>query len=209
MSCFCWWFFLNFCLKSHICPFFVQKQQLHDVPFIKTITFCENCRFFSDDFFWHSVWNLTFFLFFCQKTSKKTQYTLQKNRYVLWKLSVFCRRFFWNSVWNLTFCLFFCKKTTKKAWYAFQKNRYVLGNLSFYYKGFSLQICLKSHLLPFFWFKKNYKKTYTLQITRFSTVARTLRIALLLCLLGVRARPFFLGFFFLLLAWCSSSRCSY
>ena len=106
-------------ILSKISPFalfFVRKQlKKHDVPCKKTVTFCENCRFFADGFFWNSAWNLTFCPIFCQKTTKKTRYTLQKNRYVLWKLSFFYRRFF-------------------------------------------LKLCLKSHLLPFFFVKKQLKR---------------------------------------------------
>ena len=40
-----------------------------------------------------------FAFFFCQKTTKKARCTLQKNRYVLWKLSFYYKGF------SLEFCL--------------------------------------------------------------------------------------------------------
>ena len=93
-------FFLKFSLKSHLSPFVGQKTtKKHDVPCKKTVAFCENCRFFAGGFFWNSAWNLTFCLIFCQKTTKKTRYTLQKNRYVLRKLSFYYKGF------SLQFCL--------------------------------------------------------------------------------------------------------
>ena len=37
---------------SPFAVFFDKKQlKIHDIPFEKIVTFCENCRFFTDGFF--------------------------------------------------------------------------------------------------------------------------------------------------------------
>ena len=81
-----------------------------------------------------------FALFFVQKQLKKHDVPLQKNRYVLWKMSFFCRRFFWNTAWNLTFCPIFCqKKNYKNTTFFTKRNGFFAGEHVF---------------LIFFWQKK-------------------------------------------------------
>ena len=57
------------------------------------------------------------------------------------------------------FVLFLAKKTQKRNDAPSWKNRYILWKLSFYYKRFSLKLCLKSHVLLYFWRKKHTKNT--------------------------------------------------
>ena len=76
LSIFCRRFFLSFCLKSHLLPFFLKKQVKNTMYPAKNVTFSENCRLFAGGFSWKSVWSLTFCPFFGQKTTKKTWCTL-------------------------------------------------------------------------------------------------------------------------------------
>ena len=152
MSSFCWWFFLKFCLKSYLCLLLSKNNKNTMYPSKKTVTFYYNCRFFADGFFWRSVWNLPFCPFFDQKTTKKTQQTLQKNRYVFRKLMFFWRRFPLKICLKSHLLLFFCcQKTTKKARCTLLKNLYVLWFLSFCYKGFFALILSK--IWPFALFR--------------------------------------------------------
>ena len=132
-------------ILSKISPFalFLVRKQLkkHDVPCKKTVTFCENCRFFAGGFFWNSAWNLTFCPIFCQKTTKKTRCTLQKNRYVLWKFSFFCGRFF------LKCCL---------------KSHLTLHFATFVVPVQDLKFERKSHASFFLWTKTSWNKTICL-----------------------------------------------
>ena len=98
----CHFFPCAFSWNSLISPFalfLVKKHIKNDVTFRKTVTFCKICRFFESGFSWNSVWIFTFSPFVGQKITKKARCTLQKNCYVLWKLSLFYGRFF------LEFCL--------------------------------------------------------------------------------------------------------
>ena len=113
--------------------FFVKKQlKKHDVPFKKTVTFCENIRFFACDFFWNTAWNLTFCPFFGQKYLKKHDVPFKKTVTFCENCRFFAGGNFWNTAWNLTFCPIFCQKTSKKTRCTLQKNRYVLIKLSFF-----------------------------------------------------------------------------
>ena len=82
------------------------------------------------------------------------------------KIVTFCENcrsiisgFHWNYVWNITFWSIFGEKTHKKHDALSWKNRYDLWKLPFYDKGFSLKLCLKSHVLLYFWRKKHTKNT--------------------------------------------------
>lgn len=62
-------------ILSYISPFFVfffykKQQKKDDIPIIKNVAICENCRSIVLTFCWNSVWNLTFWAFFVQKTHK-------------------------------------------------------------------------------------------------------------------------------------------
>ena len=79
MSFFCGRFFLKFCVKSHLLPFFLSKNNKSKNTMYsakKPLRFSENCRFFAGGFSWYSYWNITLSPCFGQKTSKKTPHPL-------------------------------------------------------------------------------------------------------------------------------------
>ena len=108
--------FWNTAWNLTFCPFFCQKaSKKQNVPFKITVTFSENCRFSAVGFSWHSYRNLTFMPFFGQKTSKKTRCTLYKNRYVLWKSSLFSGLFFLKLCLKSQLLSFFLVKAQLKT----------------------------------------------------------------------------------------------
>ena len=133
------------------CSIKVKKPlKKHDVPFTKTVMFCENCFFcwWSDlkvDLKTH------FFPFFWSKTTKKRRCTLDKNRYVLCRIVFFSGCFFLNFC-HLTFCPFFGQKRIKKRC-TLQKNRYVLRKFSFFLRAVTSEIL--HEISPFVWSKNN------------------------------------------------------
>ena len=141
--------------------FFVKKQlKKHDVPFKKTVTFCENFRFFAGGFFWNTAWNLTFCPIFCQKTTKKTRCTLQKNRYVLWFFFLFLLAVFpeiLHEILPFAFCPIFVKKQLKKHDVPFKKTATYCENYRFFADGFFWKSAWKLTFCPIF-VKKQLKK---------------------------------------------------
>ena len=143
--------------NSHFALFLVKKYlKKHDVPCKKTVTFCENRRFFAGGNFWNTAWNLTFCPIFCQKATKKTKCTLQKNRYVFWKLSFFCWWFFLTFLLKShLYALFLVKKQVKNHAVPCIKTVTFCENRRFFPVCFSWNSVWNLTFCPFFWSKHN------------------------------------------------------
>ena len=102
-----------------------------------------------------------FALFLAKKHTQNTMHLPEKTFTFCENCRSIIRGFHINNVWNLTFCSIFSEKKThtqKKHDAPSWKNRHVFWKLLFYYKGFPSKLCLKSHVLLYFWRKKTDKK---------------------------------------------------